>query len=75
MKNPQNPVFSPYIDFGLSKIEYIYIEILKSLIYPGKVYSEEEIEILLKNASLIAKKAFEKPVKKEEPVIFGTQYQ
>lgn len=48
MKGPKNPVFSPHIDFGLSKIEYTYIEILKALIEPGKVYSEEEVTGLLK---------------------------
>jgi len=66
MKYPQHPAFSPFTDIGVSKIEYTYIEVLKSLIVPGKTYTEEEVNILLKNASFIARKAFEKPPKQEE---------
>lgn len=60
MKNPNSPAFSPDGGEygGLSKIEYVFIEILKSSITPGKIYTDVQMDAILQTANTFTKKVF-----------------
>lgn len=59
MKRPSEPAFASQSNEGMTKYDYMYIEILKSLIVPGKNYTSEEINILLITTNKITLRVFE----------------
>lgn len=63
MKKPAYEVFSAEQGVGLTKGEYVFIEVLKSLIQPGnpeRYVSMVERKSLMKTAKLITEEIFEK---------------
>lgn len=53
-------VYSQHPDEGLTKGQYVFTELVKALIVPGKNYTEPEIQILLNTSKNICDIIFEK---------------
>lgn len=58
MKQPSAAAFGSQFSEGMTKYDYVYTEILKSLIVPGKNYTTEEINILLITTNKITLRVF-----------------